>query len=610
VCTAEQPFEVKDAEGKTCLKAELEANFTIPYMKNDSTWASVVIPLPENAIVSAVNSSCGDSTSVLVVQFPDTEFNLTIQFTKTDETYNATDVTFDYVLDKAHFTDADEPDAAKTRTITEGLFSTPNLQSYKCDSQTSYNFVENGSMSVANVKLQAFDFNGNYSEASVCQADLPVTTPPPTEAQTTAEATTLAPPPTTTLPPPPTKPFRVMDGNSTCLIADFGIKFEIKYPKVGNTTGTASFDLPDTATVASSSSCGKNQSTLVLNFPGNDFNLTMVFERKTKTQQTTSIKFDYTVDEAHFPNATNKGAQMDATATGSYFEAKLGMSYQCDASQTVNFDNDAGNMLLDKVRIQAFDVKDDTFGEADHCAEDVSSTAAPVATTVVPPPTPNSWNVTAKNGSICMRMQMGIAFTISYQSNVNNKTENQTVQIDVDDTAKANSSKSQCVDDNTHVFVLTFPGWGEWNMTMTFVKSTQSSQQLTDSDMYSLKDFTLHFVYDERMPNAIKSGQNGMSFSNETEFNTPVGNSYKCSAEQSYPIDDTATLILDSVQIQPFVQSKDGAFGQAQECEADQTTSNIVPIAVGCALAGLVIIVLIAYLIGRRRSHASGYQSV
>ena len=37
--------------------------------------------------------------------------------------------------------------------------------------------------------------------------------------------------------------------------------------------------------------------------------------------------------------------------------------------------------------------------------------------------------------------------------------------------------------------------------------------------------------------------------------------------------------------------------------------NNIVPIAVGCALAGLVLIVLIAYVIGRRKSH-SGYEKV
>lgn len=35
----------------------------------------------------------------------------------------------------------------------------------------------------------------------------------------------------------------------------------------------------------------------------------------------------------------------------------------------------------------------------------------------------------------------------------------------------------------------------------------------------------------------------------------------------------------------------------------------LIPIAVGAALAGLVLVVLLAYLIGRKRSHA-GYQTI
>ena len=65
------------------------------------------------------------------------------------------------------------------------------------------------------------------------------------------------------------------------------------------------------------------------------------------------------------------------------------------------------------------------------------------------------------------------------------------------------------------------------------------------------------------------------------------------------------------------------SFAVTEECAKDfETTtspskapsptnkpSDIIPIAVGCALAGLVLIVLIAYVIGRRKSH-SGYQKV
>ena len=43
-------------------------------------------------------------------------------------------------------------------------------------------------------------------------------------------------------------------------------------------------------------------------------------------------------------------------------------------------------------------------------------------------------------------------------------------------------------------------------------------------------------------------------------------------------------------------------FSSAVTCSLDQKSSKVVPIAVGAALAGLVVVVLIAYLIGRFRS--------
>lgn len=46
----------------------------------------------------------------------------------------------------------------------------------------------------------------------------------------------------------------------------------------------------------------------------------------------------------------------------------------------------------------------------------------------------------------------------------------------------------------------------------------------------------------------------------------------------------------------------------AEECRVDQE-NMLIPIIVGAALAGLVLIILIAYLIGRKRTHA-GYQTI
>lgn len=72
---------------------------------------------------------------------------------------------------------------------------------------------------------------------------------------------------------------------------------------------------------------------------------------------------------------------------------------------------------------------------------------------------------------------------------------------------------------------------------------------------------------------------------------------------------DGFELTVSKVQYQAFKKGNSNDFGDASECAADEETNSIVPIAVGAALAGLVIIVLIAYLIGRKRSRA-GYEQV
>eukprot|EP00117_Sycon_ciliatum_P046009 scpid57277/ scgid33005/ len=59
----------------------------------------------------------------------------------------------------------------------------------------------------------------------------------------------------------------------------------------------------------------------------------------------------------------------------------------------------------------------------------------------------------------------------------------------------------------------------------------------------------------------------------------------------------------------PFTNSTSGS---TAECSADTETSSskTVPIAVGAALGGLLLLVLVAYLIGRRMRRGSGYQKV
>lgn len=92
--------------------------------------------------------------------------------------------------------------------------------------------------------------------------------------------------------------------------------------------------------------------------------------------------------------------------------------------------------------------------------------------------------------------------------------------------------------------------------------------------------------------------------------------SYHCNKLQTLQFTDSkdskeiiSNVTFSHVQLEAFHKQENDQFATARDCEAIDTP-DIVPIAVGCALAGLVVIVLIAYLVGRRRAQARGYLSM
>jgi len=96
----------------------------------------------------------------------------------------------------------------------------------------------------------------------------------------------------------------------------------------------------------------------------------------------------------------------------------------------------------------------------------------------------------------------------------------------------------------------------------------------------------------------------GSSYSCITGFNTTLtGNN-----------NQTSTLSLTEVRIQygindisPIIDDK--IFTKAESCAADMEQSLLVPIVVACALAGLVLAICVAYIIGRRKTY-SGYSAM
>lgn len=72
---------------------------------------------------------------------------------------------------------------------------------------------------------------------------------------------------------------------------------------------------------------------------------------------------------------------------------------------------------------------------------------------------------------------------------------------------------------------------------------------------------------------------------------------------------DEKLIVLSKVQLEAFKVDNTQKFSLAKDCDSN-VKPDIVPIAVGLSLIALIIIVLIAFIVGRRRSQARGYLNI
>jgi len=105
-----------------------------------------------------------------------------------------------------------------------------------------------------------------------------------------------------------------------------------------------------------------------------------------------------------------------------------------------------------------------------------------------------------------------------------------------------------------------------------------------------------------------------LTFVNKT-FATPLDHSYYCTrpqliyANESSVVSRVANVTVSHVQLEAFHTKPTYEFSSVRDCDGSDTP-DIIPIAVGFALASLVVVVLIAYLVARHRSHARGYMTM
>uniref|UniRef100_A0A224XPI8 Lysosome-associated membrane glycoprotein 5 n=1 Tax=Panstrongylus lignarius TaxID=156445 RepID=A0A224XPI8_9HEMI len=216
-----------------------------------------------------------------------------------------------------------------------------------------------------------------------------------------------------------------------------------------------------------------------------------------------------------------------------------------------------------------------------------STTVVPTvsSTTLVPTttaPKPEQW-VVSQNGTVCIIAKMDIKLNLKFD------VHSKDISVKVPKDARVNGSCGL----GEQSMVLT---WGKNNLTFLF----KANETL---DKYHLDTVAVF----------INTGNDTVQQTdgNITMFETALNHSYSCSYSDPLKFtknNETIEFTFSNIELAAFRKDNSTSFLNVSACPPD--TPDIVPIVVGCALTVLVIVVLIAYLYGRRRTQARGYLSM
>jgi len=94
-------------------------------------------------------------------------------------------------------------------------------------------------------------------------------------------------------------------------------------------------------------------------------------------------------------------------------------------------------------------------------------------------------------------------------------------------------------------------------------------------------------------------------------FTAASDHSYRCNANETTKVTSEFWIITESLRAEAFLPNSTTLLTE-HVCTLDQNqeTSDLIPIIIGAALAALVVVVLVAYLIGRARARGSNYETI
>uniref|UniRef100_A0A8C7ZWL7 Lysosomal-associated membrane protein 2 n=1 Tax=Oryzias sinensis TaxID=183150 RepID=A0A8C7ZWL7_9TELE len=420
----------------------------------------------------------------------------------------------------------------------------------------------------------------------------------------------------------------LQEDGQLCLYANLMLNFSVAYQGDGEQFQTVVFPLPDYAS-SEESKCEETSSTLKLKF-GDGHYWSVNFTLNKDSYQADTITFSYDLkDDLLFPNSASDEI-VTVTQKAHISEIDLNTCYSCKSQDIVQAEGTT--MTLWNVLIQAFIPDGRMSQDITLCAADaVTTTTAPTttSTTTTAPPTTNATTTAPPTTNATTTAPPTTNATTTAPPTTNTTTTAPPTTTSPTPTLPPPSTgKYNLTTPNNTVCLLasfavriSFTQDGkneEMNLDPAVTKASgqcgeNSSELELVSDQMTL---TLAFTNDAKkfrlqalnVTLKTSSGVFADGNANLSLWEAAIGTSYMCNRELNFNITNLLSLYTSNLQVQPFEVKKD-AFSTAEECFLDSDLSFLVPIAVGVALSFLIILVLISYLIGRRKSR-TGYQSV
>ncbi|CAD6187418.1 unnamed protein product [Caenorhabditis auriculariae] len=207
----------------------------------------------------------------------------------------------------------------------------------------------------------------------------------------------------------------------------------------------------------------------------------------------------------------------------------------------------------------------------------------------------------------CIVLDGDFTFTLNFFELTTNETKTYTAKLNETNTVTGDCNASYNGKPAQTLNISFYPDGvsplrpKDWTLNLVFNSPINAT--------FKLVDYTLESQITDNIPYFGTFTKDPQSDEGVTaEFN----NAYKCSSSK-LALNGGSYVTVSGVKAIANAHVNGTDFSddtQYQVCLGDQHTSDIVPIVVGACLAALVIIVLVAYLIGRARAKRQGYASV